>query len=66
MARRTTTLYVHRGSTGATEAWWDEQKMWERRSVEARGGTVTEQRVIQWGSEPRIETDYYRDEETQG
>ena len=57
MARRITVLYLP-GSTDARETWWQEQARWERETVEANGGTVSSQALIQWGSDPRIETDY--------
>ena len=57
MARRTTVLYLP-GSGDKPEAWWQLKARWERDSIEARGGTVTEQQLIQWGPDPRVETDY--------
>lgn len=57
MARRTTVLYLP-GSIDKREPWWKEQARQEREAVQARGYTVIDQRLIQWGSDPRIETDY--------
>lgn len=57
MARRTNVLYLP-GSTDARESWWQEQARQEREAIESRGGTVTDQQLIQWGPDPRIETDY--------
>ena len=57
MPRRTTVLYLP-GSTSEPESWWTEQAKWERKSIENRGGTVTNQDIIYDGLHPRIETDY--------
>lgn len=57
MARRTTILYLP-GSTDAQESWWQDQARQEREAVEADGGTIIDQQLIQWSSDPRIETDY--------
>lgn len=57
MALRTTVLYLP-GSTDKPEAWWQEQGRQERLAIQSRFGTVTDQQLIQWGSDPRIETDY--------
>ncbi len=58
MARRTTVLYLP-GSVDKPEAWWQERGRQERVAIKARGGTVTDQQLIQWGPDPRVETDYW-------
>ncbi len=57
MARRTTVLHLP-GSADARESWWQEQARFERNTIEASGGTISGQALIQWGPDPRIETDY--------
>jgi len=56
--KRTTVLYLPKESKDWPEAEWDEAARWERLALEDRPAVVNGQRKIQWGSDPRIETDY--------
>ncbi len=56
--KRTTVLYLPKESRDWPEEEWDEAARWERQALEDRPAVVNAQRKIQWGSDPRIETDY--------
>lgn len=56
--KRTAVIYMQPESKDWPEADWDEAARWERLALEDRGAVVNDQRKIQWGAEPRIETDY--------
>ncbi len=56
--KRTAVIYLQTESKDWPEAEWDEAARWERLALEDRGAVVNDQRKIQWGSDPRIETDY--------
>ncbi len=56
--KRTAVIYLPKESTDWPEAEWDEAARWERLALEDREVVVNDQRLIQWGQSPRIETDY--------
>lgn len=56
--KRTIVRYLPPKSKDWPEDRWKEEARWERENVAERPAVVTDQRLIQWGAEPRIETDF--------
>ncbi len=61
--KRATTRYIDpKTPPSMPESWWEKIAAEERTLVEDFfGGVVTEQVVIQWGTEPMIETRYVKE-----
>lgn len=57
--KRTLVRYLPKESINWSEARWDREAAVESDGIIARSAaTVTDQRKIQWGPDPRIETDF--------